>query len=241
MIAHDGRPSSASTVSAGARRPDRTRRRFTGELQAGPLLAAKRPCGAGGTDYACLQVTGPGMALSDAIPKVGHDSRTARRRSDHGCGRRLGPGCPCRPRALRRRRAGDELRRIARRAVRQLRAVHLRARPRRSGRGVPLHHQPVSGSADGVLGDHLPALRGAAGRRQVRQPAGIVGPVARRAADAVHRTRLADRSADRRRGPERRRRRLPVRHGCHRTNPYRHRRQPWPSRRKTQSTPPATS
>ncbi len=43
-------------------------------------------------------------------------------------------------------------------------------------------------------------------------PQGIIGPVARRAADALHRTRLADRSTDRWRGPERPGRRIPVRH-----------------------------
>ena len=95
---------------------------------------------------------GPRDGPDYATPKVGHDSRTAHRRSDHRCGCRLGPGRHCRPRELRRRRAGHELRRVARCAVRQLRAVHLRARPRRSGRGVPLHHQPVPGSAVGVSG-----------------------------------------------------------------------------------------
>ncbi len=45
-----------------------------------------------------------------------------------------------------------------------------------------------------------------------QNPRGSSAPVSRRAADALHRTRLAGRAADRRRVPERYRRRVPVGH-----------------------------
>ena len=92
---------------------------------------------------------------------------------------------PCAAAGLRRRRAGHELSGVAGRAVRQLRALHLRARPQRPGRGLPFPAaQPVPGGHHRVLGDLLPAVRGPAGRREVPRPA-VGGTVARRAADAV--------------------------------------------------------
>src|ERR1700744_5942206 len=110
---------------------------------------------------------------------------------------------------------------------------------------MPLHHQSVPGRAIGVLGDHLSAQWRSAGRRAVPEPARVVGPVSRRASDALHRTRLAGRAADRRRVPERQWRRLPIGHRPDRiATSHRYtdiRRLRWRSSRRTRSTPPETS
>ena len=113
------------------------------------------------------------------------------------CRRRLGASSHRRPRALQRRRTADELRRLARRALRRLRGIHLRTRAGRSGRGMPLHHVPVPGGADGILEIAYPLNGVQQDWRRVRQPARIVGPVwPDGRPDALHRTWLADQAVD---------------------------------------------
>ena len=124
----------------------------------------------------------------------------------------LAPAALADSRAVGRRRAGDQLLRVAGRAGDNYDRFIFGRGP--GGQAEACHfiinQFPAAQTGYGVMTYPLYGVQQVGAKCD--NPRGIIGAVARRTGDAVHRARLADRSADRRRGPEWARRRIPVRH-----------------------------